>query len=243
MKQQAEIEIHIFKKFARLYPHPIRLNSITKKEPPEPDISCNLTNGSTMAFELVECIDNSMAQSFYSSLKLKKTFDDGLKKLSQAIKERFKESFRNALIFVAFNKEISDVKKMVSIPTILDYLLTLKATAEGKFNFGFHQDLRDVVRYILISRGIVGPIFDVEGGGFFADPCRERIQDKFEKTYEIKSKTELLAYYELQPELRESFWLPSVQEFVENNIEKSVFQRVWVYSVTKNKIIFFHPVF
>jgi len=225
MNQQVKNEIRIFKKFARLCPYPIHLNSITKREPPEPDISCNLSDGSTIAFELVECIDNSIAQSIYDSLKLKKTFDDKLERLPQERKERFKVNFRNALIYVAFIKGISVNKRMFSIPTILDYFLTLENTAEGEFNLHFHQELRDVVRCISISQEeFTGPIFNVEAVTSFADPCKERITGKFKKEYEIESRTELLAYYELQPEIPENHWLPSVSDFVENNIGSSVFQ-------------------
>lgn len=242
MNQQAKNEIRIFKKFARLCPYSIHLNSITKKEPPEPDISCNLSDGSTIAFELVECIDNSIAQSIYDSSKLKKTFDDKLERLLQERKERFKVNFRNALIYIAFIKRISANKKMLSIPTILDYLLTLESTAEGKFDLRSHPDLKNIVRWISIKRGkFAGPIFNVEAVTFFAEPAKERVEDKFKKQYKTKCKTDLLAYYELQPELPENHWLPSVQDFVKNNIKTSVFRRAWIYSVTKNKIIFVYP--
>ena len=69
MNQQARNEIRVFNKSARLCPYPIHLNSITKKEPPDPDVSCTLSDGSTKAFELVECIDNSIAQLIHDSLK------------------------------------------------------------------------------------------------------------------------------------------------------------------------------
>jgi hypothetical protein len=243
MNQQTKNEIRIFKKFAKLCPYPIHLDSITKKEHPEPDISCVLSDGNIIAFELVECIDKSTAQSIYGSQKLKKAFHSELEKLPKEKKERFKRIFRDALISVTFIKKVSANKKRFSIPLILEYLLTVRDTPYGKFNLRSHKGLKDVVDCISISRVDSGrPTFDVKDPNFFNDPCRERIQDKFVKEYEIKFRADLLAYYELQYEFHESYWLPSVQSFVEGNIESSVFQRVWIYSVTNNEIIFVYPV-
>jgi len=237
-----EKEIRIFKKFVAVCPYQIHLDSITKKEPPEPDISCRLLNGSIIAFELVEYIDKPIAQAIYGSSKLRKSFNDELEKLPKEKKERFERVFRSTLISVAFSKEISANKKMFSIPLIFDYLLTLENTPYGKFNLGSCPNLKNVVDYIVIKNS--GRLtFDIKDPTFFSDSARERIEDKFRKAYTIKSETDLLVYYELQYEFPENYWLPSVQEFIENNIGSSAFQRVWVYSVTKNKIMFVYPGF
>lgn len=235
-------EIRVFKKFAKLAPYPIDLNSIKSEDPPKPDISCNLLDGTTIAFELVECVDKSIAQSFYDSLNLKEAFDNELKNLSKGRKGRLKTNFKNALIYVAFIRKISFNKKKSSISTILDYLLTLGNMAEGKFNLRSHRDLKEVVRWINVSReSFAGPKFDIEAVTSFGEPAKERIEVKFKKKYKTKYKIDLLAYYELQPEIPENNWLPSVREFVKNNVKTSIFQRVWIYSTTQNKIIFVHP--
>jgi hypothetical protein len=242
MHQQGKNEIRIFKMFSKISPYPIDLGSIKKKEPPEPDISCNLLDGTPIAFELIECIDVSIAQSVYDSLTLKRALYDRLKKLPKEKKKIFILNFKNASIYVAFSKETSFVKKKSAILKIFDFLLTLKNTANGKFNFSSYRDLKGVVRWIYIQRGdFAGPIFDVEAATSFADPAKEYIERKFKKKYKIKCMTELLAYYELQPELPENHWLPNVREFIENNIRASVFQRVWIYSIAQNKVFFVYP--
>jgi len=241
MYQQSQKEIGIFKKFAGLVPYQIDQDSIKKEDPPKPDISFILSDGSMKAFELVECIDKSLAKSLYSSWNLKKIFYDRLEKLPGEKKERFKINFKNALIYVAFVKGISANKKKSAVSRIFDYLLTLENTAEGEFNLKSSKDLKDIVGWISINRGVGGPIFDVEAISSFSDPALERIKDKFNKKYKIRSETDLLAYYELQPEIPENRWLPQVEEFIKNNIKTSVFQRVWIYSITKNRIIFTYP--
>jgi len=235
-------EIRIFKKFAKLVPYPIDPNSIMYERPPKPDISCTLSDRITIAFELVECVDKSMAQSISDSLKLPKIFYDELENLPEERRETFKVNFRDASIYVPFFRGASINKRRSSIPVIFDYLLTLESTAEGKFDLRSHPDLKSIVRWISIKRGkFAGPIFRIEAVTFFAERAKECVEDKFKKQYKTKYKIDLLAYDERQPEIPENNWLPSVREFVENNIKCSVFQRVWIYSATKNRIIFVYP--
>lgn len=227
-------EIYIFKKFAKLCPYSIDLRSIIKKEPPEPDISCSLSDGSIIAFELTEIIDEDLIRSFSDSIRLKEAFNDEL--------EQLEANFNNALIYIAFTEGILFRRKKNSIQKIIYYLLTLDKTTEGVFK---PKDLIDIVKFISISRGVIGPIIDVESSAWVDDPCKERIKRKFEKKYETESNNvELLAYYELQPIEPESileYKLNSLKEFVKNNIKSSVFRRVWIYSIRKNKIVFIYP--
>ena len=229
-------EIKVFKKFAKLCSYSINLNSIIKKEPPEPDISCSLSDGSIIAFELVEIIDEDYARSRYDSLRLEETFKDMLKKQPQKRKQ-FELNFNNAITKVIFNKKISFRRKKNSVPIIIDYLLTLDKTAEGKFS---PKDLNKV----LIDRGKfkVRPKIEVDRSAWINDPCKENILKKFKKNYKINSRTELLAYYELQPKLLENYQLlDKVKKPIIEHIKESVFQRVWIYSVIENEILFIYP--
>lgn len=227
-------EIYIFKKFAKLCTYSIDLRSIIKKEPPEPDISCSLSDGSIIAFELTEIIDEDLIRSFSDSIRLKEAFNDEL--------EQLEENFNNALIYIDFTEGILFRRKKNSIQKIINYLLTLDKTTEGVFK---PKDLIDIVKFISISRGVIGPVIDIGSFAWIDDPCKERIKRKFEKKYETESNNiELLAYYELQPIEPESileYKLNSLKEFVKNNIKSSLFQRVWIYSVRKNKIVFIYP--
>ena len=224
-------EINIFKKFAKLSPYSINPKSIVKKEPPEPDISCSLSDGSIIAFELVEIIDKNYARLLYAPFRLK----EALKQQSQKRKQ-FEVNFNNALIDIAFNEKISFRRKKNSVPKILNYLLTLDKTAKGIFK---PQNLIEIVKDISISRGVIGPKIDVvRSGTWIHDPCKEKIKSKFEKKYKINSRNELLAYYDLQPYLPENHLLYKCQKFIIEHIKKSVFQRVWIYSGRENEIVF-----
>jgi len=232
--KSTEKEIYIFRKFAKLCPYSINLDSIIKKEPPEPDILCSLPDGSIIAFELTEIIDEDLAGSFNDSIRLKEAFNDEL--------EQLEANFNNALIYIAFTEGILFRRKKNSIQKIINYLLTLDKTAEGVFK---PEDLIDIVKFITISRGVIGPIIDVESFAWIDDPCKECIKRKFEKVYKTESNNiELLAYYELQPKEPENILeckLYSLKKFIKNNIKSSVFQRVWIYSARENRIIFVYP--
>jgi len=231
-------EIYIFKKFAKLSRYSINPKSIVKKEPPEPDISCSLSDGSIIAFELVEIIDEDYARKFYGSFKIEKAFYDVLKKQPQNRKQ-FEVNFNNAILKVAFNEKISFRRKKNSVPKILNYLLTLDKTAEGIFR----PKSLSIVKHILLDRGKfkVQPKIEVDRSAWIGDPCKNQIQIKFEKKYKINSRTELLAYYKLQPDPIENHLFHKVQKFIIEHIKKSVFQRVWIYSVMKNEIVFIYP--
>ncbi|GAI30892.1 unnamed protein product, partial [marine sediment metagenome] len=50
------------------------------------------------------------------------------------------------------------------------------------------------------------------------------------------------AYYEVQPKLLENYQLlDKVKKPIIEHIKESVFQRVWIYSVIENEILFIYP--
>jgi hypothetical protein len=242
MNEQDKNEIRIFKHFAELCPYSINPASIIKQNPPALDILCQLSDGSYIAFELVESIDGSIAKSTYGPMKIKSYFDDHLKSLPRYKKKKFKSKYKNAMINVAFNENHYYLSQRTTIKKIFSNLLNMTVSYESDLKLNFDKNLNNKIHYISISRGdFVGPIFNIGSVTSFADPCKERIKNKFKKKYEIDSNIDLLVYYEIQPMLPEKNWLPPVEEFIKTSIDKSLFQRVWIYSVTEKKIIYTYP--
>ena len=239
--EELKREVQVFKKFARVCPYQLDLDSITSPDPP--DIVCNLLDGTTMSFEVVQCLDESIARSMSDSLNLPKVFYHELRHLPQESRERINKKFGDASIYVSFLSKISKGKKESSVRAILDRLLTLEITEDGEFDLTLSRDLRKVLRRVRIKRwkGVTRPIFSVGSATSFGEPAKERIKEKFKKKYKTEPEIELLAYYDSQPEIPENNWLPSVRKFVERNIEGSAFRRVWIYSTTHDRIIFVHP--
>jgi len=122
LDRQSKNELRIFKKFAEVCPYSIVFDSIEKLQPPEPDILCRLSDGEEITFELVECIDNSLARSIYDSCKLRKAFDDEIDKLSKLEKMQIKTKFSNVMISIVFHKKISLINKLNSINIVFSQL-------------------------------------------------------------------------------------------------------------------------
>lgn len=242
MNPQDKREIAIFKKFAQICPHHIVIDSVMKEKPPKPDISCKLSDGNTIAFELVESIDESLSRAFNDAYKINKAFINTIKKMSKEKSKSFNNNFKNASFYISFALGLSSRKKHSLIPIILNHLLTLEKAFEGTVNIHHIQELKKTIRNIHISRGeYIGPLFDIAAGSSFGEPCLKIIRGKFNKKYKGTHDKELLVYYDLQPGVPLDQWLPQVEEYIKNNIRDSAFKRVWLYLVHKEKIIYTYP--
>lgn len=237
---QGKREIQIFKQFTDACPYKINLTSVKKENPPKPDIYCKLKDGTELYFELVECLDNSIAKTTSDQISLKYLLDDEKNKLPLCKRMRFKRKYKNALIYIAFNEKLPLIRRKRSIPYLIDFLLNLNENQIKKD--GIEINDCPEIKWFNIQRGVfVGPMFRVEGVTFFGVSILREIRDKFNKEYATKNKIDLLAYYALQPEIPENHWLPETVDHIKENIANSPFKRVWIYSYTKNKIIFLYP--
>jgi len=237
---QGKREIQIFKQFIDVCPYKIILSSVKKENPPNPDIYCKLRDGTELYFELVECLDKSIAKTTSDQVSLKYLLDDEKNKLPLCKKMRFKRKYKNALIYIAFNEKLSLIRRKRSIPYLIDFLLNLNENQIKKEEIEINDCPE--IKWFNIQRGVfVGPMFSVEGVTFFGVSFLKEIKDKFNKEYATKNKIDLLAYYALQPEIQKNHWLLETAEYIEDNITNSPFNRVWIYSYTKNKILFSYP--
>lgn len=237
---QGKREIQIFNKFAEICPYKINLNSIKKKEPPEPDIFFKLENGLELSFELVECLDNPIAKTPSDQVSLKYLLDDEKNKLPLCKKMRFKRKYKNALIYITFNEKLTLTKRKRATPHLIDFLLNLDENQINKDEIKISGCPE--IKWFSISRGVyVGPMFRVGGFTPFGEPTLRKIKGKFNKKYQTKNKIDLLAYYALQPEIPKNHWLTETEDYVKENITNSPFNRVWIYSYTNNKILFLYP--
>jgi hypothetical protein len=291
LNQQSRNELRVFKRFAEVCPYSINFDSIEKRNPSEPDILCKLSDGRTIAFEIVECIDSSLSRSISNSCKLGSAFYKMIEELPDERKYRVKSKFGDVLITVVFHEGIPLIKKRRLIEPIFNQLWTLeneKKIEEAKKCLSFltpqefqqfweiiekegisedellkrppfckavikridlklSEKLRDSVERMTFFPGPSGP----SGGPAFVitdtvwehdpDPIEQRIEVKLRKKYRTKHIAELLVYYELQPELPADYWILPAMDSVIEKAAKSIFKRVWLYSVIQNKIIYTFP--
>lgn len=236
---QSTRELTIFSRFSEVSGLPIKPDSIEKRKPPEPDILCTIEGEGPVAFEMVEIIDKDLARRTYGQIKVHQLLEKAYDSLPPVVHETFKNKFHNALIYVTFYYTASLHIREKSIPMILSMLVETDTEFVGILHPPTDSPLSITVKYVSIGRGaFIGPCFDVAAVGSFADPTIERISTKFKKKYKTSYPVELLAYYELQPVLPESTWMPGVQEYVRQNLHDSLFRRVWIFDINRKAIIF-----
>ncbi len=235
MKQE-NMEQKVFRKFARHHPAKIILSSIRVANPPKPDIEADCRNGEIIAFEISEIIDQNMYRRLTSRLDIANLCREYYKSLQGSEKTTFISKYDDSSIYIVFQDKISSVKKKKSIPNIFNYLLSLD-TIE-KENVPKEKDLKKIVKKIRISSRIPGgPFFDTDSTGFIGCPFLNRVKEKFDKTYTTNYSCELLLYYNLQPEVVSKHSLADTLEYMQKNIHKTTFRRVWVYSFHNDNIL------
>jgi len=228
-------ELAIFNRFAVASGLAIVQDSVEKLPPPEPDILCNVVGLGDVAFELVELIDEDLAGRSFGQLRLKSMFEESFETCAPSIKAALLSTIGNALVHVTF-ANVGLRQRQSSVVDVFNFLRTIDSDCEGTLT---PESLASTVESIRVARlDIVGPCFDVDAVGCFGDPTLGSIQGKWSKRYETPHRRELLAYYELQPELPNELWRPTLESFLQQHWSSSPFQRLWVYDCATRRIVY-----
>lgn len=234
-------EITIFQTFAKICDLSIKPNSVEKKNPPKPDIQCEVWENGLLPFELVEIIDRNFANMSGKQVDTKTELSRYHSNLPPEKKVRFDRIYSNALIFPRFQNRCTLRQREKLFPVIIEHLLTLDKKFKGD-TFENTTEYGDKLSGISISRGrFSGPLFDLVAGGSIGDPTVSAIRSKFGKTYKSDHPVHLLGYIDLNPMFPEDIWLPSVEEFVKASINKCQFEKVWIFDFQKSEIKFVYP--
>jgi hypothetical protein len=210
-----------------------------KRNPPEPDILCSIDGVGEVAFEVVELIDESLARRTWDQLKLISKFKAGCDALQTEQIAAVRSRVGNALIHVTFEDSARFNTQVGAIDSVFEALSAVDSTFEGELRRQMAPELSSAVRSIRINRiRSEGPFFDVDAGGSLSDPTVGSIRSKWAKVYTTPHPMELLAYYELQPELPDILWRPTLESFLSGNWSSSRFRRVWVYDCVTQAVRF-----
>jgi hypothetical protein len=123
LDKQGSDELRVFRLFAEAAGLAIPHESIQKREPPEPDICCELPGYGPTAFELVETIDPRLAQTVAAQFRLQ----ESLRERAAAVLD----GFGNALVFVRFVRSTLVQQRVRVVGDLVDYLGTLPSGFEG----------------------------------------------------------------------------------------------------------------
>lgn len=144
--------------------------SIAKRQPPEPDVRVRYSDGSCVALELVEILEQDYANNRHGSRATKVAVEEFFGKLPSEARARFQAKYNDALLFFRFARRSSLSRRRRILPDAFDELLNLD---DGFTGVALDQDaaLSGALTSVRIARGeLKGPTFDVPSGGWVADP-------------------------------------------------------------------------
>ena len=230
---KAENELSVFRKFVRACSLSIIPESIENRFPPEPDILCKLTDGCTLAFELVEIIDSSLMKRFADKIELESD-------LKQAYYASPINGFDDADVTIVFTHHSSAQQRKSAIEPIFEALASLPGNHNGRVPLK-EKKLSKTVYFVIVSRGSPdGPHFGVSDAGSVSDPTEQTIRRKLEKRYKTTSPLELLAYCHLHHSNFRTGLAPRLSA-IEHEIQQSQFRRVWVFNNRTGCIEWMYP--
>jgi hypothetical protein len=219
---------------------PILEDAICDAEPPSPDVLCTLPDGSRVAFELTEAVDQSLARNVRVSSASKARMYDHYRQLPLADRTRLSHILGNACISVRAQDGVTDRRFGQVVPRVFDLLLGCSCEMEGNID---KRILPTDVEEIRIARGkwSTGPWFNCGQALWVADPTIERIKAKFSKRYECDYPIGLLVHSKTCPLAPDDLWKSDVHDCVRRSIAGSPFRTVWVFDWIDSTIRYAYP--
>lgn len=237
---QIQAELEIFREFAASLGD-IDLSSIERRADPEPDIRCVLVDGSQLAFELTQLVDDlSVARPMGEDSRFRSRLDKERARLQGQLQPKF----GNALIAI-WPSSLS--RSHSAIPRLLSWLVQQPHGIAGDLNLEQAPEIKQHFRRVTIDRRSsfqsCGPFFTIRPvpGGSYGDPTVDGIRKKFCKSYTTDVPIELLAFLHLQPTPLLPTWLETQMGFIRQGLSSSPFQRVWLYSCFEHRILAVYP--
>jgi len=238
MNKHKREECEVFGKFRHHYPCSIK--SFHEGEDP-PDISCELLDGTTVNFELVECVDQSLARARSECIALLTTFYDELEKHPEST--RINEELGGRGLRVDFRKGTALRTKQKALSAVVARLAQLPRGYSGRVGVRPYNLLRKTVeRLELVCESGMQLLYHPNCTTSFEDVTVRRLKRKFHSIHGAGMQLELLAYYRwVSGRVARTTTLPAARKYIEGNINNSPFCRVWLYSVYDDEVLYVHP--
>ena len=209
---------------------------IESRPPPEPDILLVSPEGTHIAFELVEILDQGYSGSTQRQLDTKSAFYDHLGAMPDRHQSRFKEKFFNADIHIEFDETLTLKRRAKSIDKVFHFLLDLPDDVVGEVSID-DQRFQKIVTYIHVNRGnFSGPLFDIQAAVWLGDPTVDSIRTKLKKTYETAYPVRLLAYIETNPMYPDEVWQADLDEFFNELGSTCLFESIYVFDCSSKEV-------
>lgn len=223
-------EYNVFKRFARVCTHyPIAFSTIVIGD--NPDVQCRLIDGSEKWFELTEIID----PNYLAVRKARRDFDKILKNFLLNDK-LFLLTFKHKKVAISFSRSFTnraELKK--NLPRLLSYLHELNVKKIKEIN---PKNVFNFIDYITITDSKYDARVRVPNAQFVGIPIKERLDDKFNKRY--SKDCDLILYYDKLTVFSQAVPYEDIIDYIKNKKE-SPFQKIWIFSLKDDSILFEYP--
>lgn len=235
-----DIELQVFREFAAVVEMPIIPSTVSRRNPPEPDLVCEVRDEGLLGFELTELIDAQFMSRLDLLAKTRKALTQHWQKLPQADSVKFKTKYGNALLHFRFGSDIGYLKRSATFSALFSELLALPDGFVGEA-LRLDKHFLPTLEAIVVRRGqFVGPMVDVDSFGWLGDPTKDTVSSKLAKTYECSYPVELLAYVDWDLLPHEGAWKAAADEAT-TDLEDSQIRRVWVFDRSKRQVVYVQP--
>jgi len=239
-EKKKEKERYFFEEFAKICP--LEIISFESKDPPEPDILCQLNDGSSLAFELVEAVDNKIPHKDQLTEKSEVLWKEYYNsKLSREERKRFDAVFSGCSLSLSLTNHATEKVIEKAIPLLFKRYKNRCRDQLGLIHY--EQDgLPEGCERIRIEPQEAKPTFRCSRASHISsDFIIECLKSKFGKTYETNHSIHLLVYNDHHP-----FFLiqSEINIYIEQNIDSSQFERIWFFdrrSGKKEEIVYVFP--
>ena len=237
MRQDVE-EVRAFTDFVAETGMAVVPSSIQKRNPPEPDILCQLADGTHVAFELTEVCVSANAAFVSGAWEWAKIIEECYLTLQPQIKEHLDSRFGQRALSFHFQPGTTRRQLRSIMPRIFKELSEHDENSD--FFDGFSAPVKKVLNSIWLrgrSYDTPGPWFNINGQFFPDDIVVDCVMAKLCKQYATPHLIELLAYFG-HFAFNSKRWHEPLRELLD---QKGLhpFRRIWVFG--GNGLAFVYP--
>jgi hypothetical protein len=222
--------------------------TIASRDPPEPDILCDVSGHGLMAFELGEIVDEDAMKTTSTMMSARAALRAFRSNLSLEDQIALQVRFATREVKVAFRRDVPLRELQAAVPAFYRWLLRDVADDFHGDAASLPSKLQEAIEYVSI---LLGPSFiDVAFEVSVTDATllvavRKLIHARYETTVPV----ELLLYAHDQPlvsrEAKQSSVFAEMAPLVDESNAKRQIRRVWIFSVaeryTAEAIKFVYP--
>lgn len=224
-------ERRVFLSFAKNSPIEILEGSLRQDEPPAPDISVNLLDGSAASFELTEIVDQELMARVMRSMRAQSELYEAFRRASPAVRG----SVSGRSILVKLRTDASMRRFPQTADLLLRELSQIDKLHEGLIPLS--DELARELEKTWTRPWDIVVNFDVSNYGAFGDQCLDSIRAKLTKSYDAEGGLHLLAYYYMQSKLPYETAQERVREYIDSALGSSQFEEVWVYDYNGGTVV------